>query len=618
MSIDLSKIANQLTSFSKSPQARRANEYSLKTAFMMQEMEAEEQRKADEAFINTTNTIQSIENTALKMAWREKDKAVLQENYKEHADNLKKVILEDYGGDITRFYQQGGRRELQMFAMNVLNNDKAQLMAKNTGEFAKYLEAMEGGSGDGRNIFNSVHDKALQYQRGAIDDFSYGVDMIEYKKPTQDFMKTQNPSLSQAEMYLNFGGNYNAAILNYRNEFGKSQEEANNLSDEELIEYVRGYVGGDGRTNNVRNMTPKLSNEIHTIMQSMGNVNASDLQTLENLDTNYKKQLGALSEYAFYNPGEEVEGNVYGKEVFNDYLVELAGTFIDPDFTRANGFTDDGTVTLNEVDHSSGSMYDVVGNKLEEGVTFGQGMFNSNQFEILGAMMGYKTLGGDERVLTYDQLEEINKGGKDIKVKPVMLMAMQEESTNWFGFGDESVVYKELDFDNPVKATAFNDALKTDKDLLSAKVRENAGAYEQRQDSIPVWSGLKVTSAPKKLYNYALHFNKDLDTKLEKIGIDDADINTKALLLSFALKTTQGQPETIINNIDKIFSLQNSPDFNDALKLGDMQLFLQTYADTLKGQDPSITDNEVNDFLADVSEFATAIRNTVIKTQKAQ
>ena len=115
-----------------------------------------------------------------------------------------------------------------------------------------------------------------------------------------------------------------------------------------------------------------------------------------------------------------------------------------------------------------------------------------------------------------------------------------------------------------------------------------------------------------------MHYNRDLDDKLKSIGIDDADVNTKALLLSFALKTTQGQPDSIIQNLDKIFSLQNSPDFNDALKLGDMQLFLQTYATQLKEQNPDITDNEINDFMADVSEFATSIRNSIYNEQKTK
>tara|TARA_R100001377_G_scaffold55071_2_gene32562 strand:- start:2850 stop:4715 length:1866 start_codon:yes stop_codon:yes gene_type:complete len=621
MGLDLSKVSQQLTTFSKSPAARRANEYSLKNAFMYQEMEAEEQKKADEAFINTTNAIQEVEKTAKTMAWRAKDKAVLEENYKEHADSLKQTILEDFGGDITRFYQQGGKRHLQMFAMNVLNNDKAQVMAQNTAEYKKYVDVMNSGGGD--KIFNSVHKKSDQYQAGFTDEFSYGVDMIPYSKPNKDELNSFPPNMSKAEVYLNTGANYNAAVVNYRNEFNKSQEEMDELAPEELINYVATYVGGNGTTNRISNTAPKLSNEISTIMTSMGNVNASDVMSLENLDTNYRKQLSALNEYAFYNPEQEMEGNVYGKEIFGDYLVELAGAFIDSDFTRANGYTEEGTVTLRDVDHSSGTMYDGVGNKLESGTAFGQGYFNSDQFEIMGAMMGYKTLGdGDERILTYDEMQEINKNGKDIKVKPVMLMAMQEESTNVFGFGDADVVYKELAFDNVVKADAFNKSVKADSKLLAAKVQENADAYNQRIDDVPVFNGLKITSAPKKLYNYALHYDRALTDKLGNLGIQKSDINTKSLLLSFAHTIAANNDDVthdiVIDNLDKIFSLSTNPDMNDALQTNDMQVFLETYMNQRRQEDPTITQEEQQEMFAEITELASSIRNSIIETQKTK
>jgi hypothetical protein len=390
-----------------------------------------------------------------------------------------------------------------------------------------------------------------------------------------------------------------------------------------LIEYIASYVGNSGRTNRVSDSSPKrLSNEIHNILESMGNVNASDIQSLEGFDTNYKKQLSALTEYTYYNPGEEVEGNIYGKEIFNDYLVELAGSFIDSDFTRANGYTEDGTVTLTEVDHASGGMYDVVGNKLEEGVTFGQGYFNSDQFEILGAMMGYKTIGGDERIMTYDEMHEINKGGADVKVKPVMLMALQEESTNMFGIGEESIVYKELLFDNLVKSKAFNDALKVDKNELASKVAEHADAYSQRIDDTPTFVGLKVTSAPKKLYNYAVHYDRKLNDKLKTLGIQKSDINTKALLLSFAHTIARNNDEithdVVLDNLDRVFSISENPDMNDALQMNDMQTFLQVYMAQRRQADPSITQEEQNEMFAEVTELANAIRNSIIQTQKAK
>ena len=394
------------------------------------------------------------------------------------------------------------------------------------------------------------------------------------------------------------------------------------LPEEALINYIGKYVGSSGRTNVISNATPKLSREIQTIMTAMGDVNASDIQSLEGFDTNYKKQLSALSEYAFYNPGAEVQGNIYGKEVFGDYLVALAGTFIDSDFTAANGYTEEGTVTLRDVDHSGGAMYDTAGNKLEEGVKFGEGYFNSDQFELLGAMMGYKTLGDNPRILSYDEMHEINKGGTDIKVKPVMLMAMQEDSSNIFGFGDESVVYKELDFDNPTKATAFNKVLSTDKDLLSAKVAENADAYNQRIDDTPVFAGLKVTSAPKKLYNYALHYDRKLDDKLKTLGIQKSDINTKSLLLSFAHTIAKNNDEVthdvVLDNLDRIFSLSDNPDMNDALQMNDMQTFLEIYMSQRRQEDPSITQEEQNEMFAEVTELATSIRNSIIQTQKAK
>ena len=613
MSIDLSKIANQLTTFSKSPSARRANEYSLKNAFMYQEMQEEQARKEDEAFVNTTNFIQNIENTAYKMAWRDKDKAVLQENYKEHADELKRVILEDYGGDITRFYQQGGKSHLQMFAMNVLNSDKAQTMAKNTSEFAKYIDAMNTGGEDGKNIFHTTHERALQYQRGDIDEFSYGIDMIGYNKPTSEHIKSMPPNMSKAEIWLNYGSNYQNAMFNYRAEKNKSFEEMQEVSHDDLIKYVSSYVGTYGQDGRRRPQgDAKLSNEISTVMSSIGNVNASDVNVLENMDVNYRKKLSALSELAFYDGSKELEGNIYGKTIFNDYLVELAGAFIEPEFTRSNGFDENGTLILGEVDHSGGAMYDVVGNKIPQGQNFDEPM------HMMGAIMGYKVVGGDDRILTHQEMLEINDGSAgDVKVKPVMLMALQEER-KFLGWGDENIVYKELDFDNVIKATAFNNALKADKDLLAAKVSENSQAYEQRIDTTPTFAGLKVSSEPKKLYNYALHYDRVLNEKIKNLGLQNADINTKSLLLSFAHKITQGNPENVIQQIDEIFDVTVNPDLNSALQRNDMQLFIQTYANSMMERDPEITQEMADEMLAEVTEFATAIRNSIIQTQKAK
>ena len=47
-----------------------------------------------------------------------------------------------------------------------------------------------------------------------------------------------------------------------------------------------------------------------------------------------------------------------------------------------------------------------------------------------------------------------------------------------------------------------------------------------------------------------------------------------------------------------------------------MQLFIQTYADQVRMQDPSITDEEMDEMFAEVTEFASAIRNSIIETQK--
>jgi hypothetical protein len=92
--------------------------------------------------------------------------------------------------------------------------------------------------------------------------------------------------------------------------------------------------------------------------------------------------------------------------------------------------------------------------------------------------------------------------------------------------------------------------------------------------------------------------------------------------LSFAHTIAKNNDEVthdvVLDNLDRIFSLSDNPDMNDALQMNDMQTFLEIYMSQRRQEDPSITQEEQNEMFAEVTELATSIRNSIIQTQKAK
>ncbi len=594
--MDFDKVNRASNLVSKSPNFRRNVKYNMQQEIAEQKYRDYELEKQNVARTNTLNSIKEIEKLARTYAFRDKDKARMQEIYGDAATEFKDVIASKYGGDITRFWYEGGQAELQRFRSTILDNEDSLRIKQNTEEFAKYFSAINK-KGGMSNVFQSTARLASLYGEGKVDSFRMPVaGKIEHQEPDASVYNNARPGTSKVDVVLGHMDNEFTFRLNYANEKGLNIEDADNIPYEELRKYAAQYVGGlEGYNSVIRSKKPSYANTIAEVFNN--NFNAIDGDKIidtENRSSSYKEGAKRLAQLA-QQSGGDIDAPVYGKIAFEDYLPEIINVFVDRSFKPGENFKEDSVyLEGKKVEHTTGNWFGGSGERLQEGAEF-----EGNDWSIVGVSLSYKTVGDEPRLLSK---EEVESGSYKGKVVPTYVVNLADEGF----FGGDEYISKELNFNNVLKSDAIDKLI----DYNDSEYQMGLAKEEQYIEETPIDNFVDIDrqSSPSRLYEFALYNNKAIGEQIQKIGAEKTSLATKSTLLAFSQLY-----EIDINSLYQMFSLHNSPDLHKAIVSDDPQEFINSLS--LLSQQNGQSKDDAEAIAKELASLAAAINNSIIEIQ---
>ena len=594
--MNFDKINRASNLVSKSPTFRQNVKYNMQQEIAEQKYRDYELEKQNAAQNNTLQAIQDIEKLARTYALRDKDKARMQEIYGDAAENFKEIITTKYGGDITRFWYEGGQAELQRFQKTVLGNEEAIRMKNNTEEFAKYFDTI-GEDGDMSRVFNTTAKQASLYGAGNIDTFKMPIaDRLPYDELTQNDYKNARPGTSKIDVILAHSNNEQSFRLNYANEYGMNPEDANNVDYNTIRSYAASYTGGlEGPNSIIQRKESSLSNNISEVFQNnFSQLDGDKIEDTQNRNSIFIEGTKRLQQLAQQSNGD-VDGPLYGKLAFEDYLPEIINVFVDKSFQPGKKFKED-PVYLDgkKVNHSNGIWFGDGGIKMTEGATF-----EGNMWEILGVTLSYKTVGDDPRLLSK---EEVKSGSYTGKVEPTYVVNLRDDNF----FGSDEYISKELDFNSPLKSAALDALIQYDDATYQDQLVKETKTIKNN----PVDSFIDIDrkSSSPRLYDYALYNDAAINKQLSMIGNSQPTYPMKASLLAFS--KIYGFD---IEDMHKLLSFENAPDLYEAVISNDPQLFIRNLG--LLSEENGLSKEQVTQAQKEMEELSKVIRDSVITEQ---
>ena len=597
--MDYERVNKASNLISKSPTFRRNIKYNMQQELAEQKYRDYEFEKQNTARANTLSSIQDIEKLARTYSLRDKDRARMEEIYGEAAENFKNIIQTKYGGDITRFWYEGGQAELEGFRKTVLGGEEALRMKKNTEEFAKFFDAI-GKKGGMKNVFETTSTQATMYGQGSIDTFKMPIaDKLPYEELSQEDYKNARPGTSKVDVILAHGNNEMIFRMNYANEYGMNLEDANKLDYNTVRNYAASYTGGlEGPNSVIQRKDKSLSNSISQVFQNnFGQLDGNKIIDIENRDSIFKEGTNRLQQLAQQSNGD-IDAPVYGKLAFENYLPEIISVFVDRGFDPKKKFKED-PVYLDgqKVNHATGTWFGDGGIKMTEGANI-----EGDDWEILGVTLSYKTVGDEPRLLSK---EEVESGSYTGKVEPTYVVNLRDDNF----FSSDEYISKELDFNNPLKSASLDSLIKYD----DASYQEQLNKDSQTVIDKPVDSFIDIDrgSSSSRLYDYALYNDSAVNKQLSMIGNKAPTYPMKAVLLAFSKIYQQD-----IDEMHQILSLENAPDLYEAVISNDPQLFIRNLG--LLAEQGGVSKEQISQAQKEIEELSKVIRDSVITEQSTK
>lgn len=598
MNFDKVNAANNM--LSKSPAFRQRVKYNMQQELAEQKYQDYEYEKQNAAHTNTMASIDNIQQQAKTFAYRSKDKARMSEIYTEAAEEFKNVIATKYGGDITRFWYEGGQAEIERFKQSVLGGNEAVELQKNTSEFAKYFEAIEEGEGMDK-VFNSTHKLAQLYQTGQVDTFRMPLAAkMQHKNPDAAAFKNAPPGTARVDVILAHDDNEFAFRLNYANENNLPVDTAFDVDYNKIRNYAATYVGGlEGPNAFTKSDKPRLANTISEVFDSnFAPIDGTKIMDNENRNPKFKDGTTRLQQLA-QQTDAQVEAPIYGKLAFEDYSVELVNTFIDNSFIPGKAYADDDVyLDGKKVNNSSGSWFGADGFQMEDGIEL-----EGDSWNILGTTLSYKTVGDNPKILTKEEVDAGYQG----QVEPVYVMALTAEG-GLFGLGSDDYIYKELDFKSPLKANKVNDLIKYDNASYNKQINDD-NRYQDTGKVNVNFVDVDRKSSPQRLYEFAVYNDSAIEDQLGRLSVDSPSLATKAVMLAFSQIY-----QTDIQDLNEILNVNANPDLYSAIVSDDPQLFIKNLS--LLAQERGVQQEVIEASEKELVELAGAIRNSIITQQK--
>ena len=561
-SLDFSKVAGALNTFSTSPAAKNRSKSNINLALLTEDLKEQKRARDLAGYEAMQEDQQNILGVAKTLAIRGKDIPEIEEIIRGMGTEISNVIENDYAGDIDRFYRSIGPEFMTKIRMNA--SKKLEQYSANYGEYVKLVEAQK----DGRPIFQTVLNNDENFYLGNTDKFVYGdKDMVQWETPDASYIN-KHVGRDRADVILGYQNNYQIMAANMAIEESLTDSEIQNITAQDVLEYSQHYFGakGDYATIQGSNKDVKIAKEVKDELFNLGVINAKDVFTAHTKGSSYHNKLGGLQDLTYLSEEGLNEGYaIHGYRAFRGMEAEIAEAFL-----GAKGYSDAGVDPTQDETYSKitlaslskddgGSVFDETG-MIVDGVLDVDGEFFTD-----GVILAYKTLDGKE-LLTKEEAGQVDK-----RVKPVYVMSLKG-SGNWFGFNRE-VIYKELNFENSVKANAINQLIKFDDQQHQENLKEQGEVLKQNNVTLS-YEDLNFASKPEKLNEFMSYFNQEADDAFRKLGAREPSLEMKALILALANESPNGV-ESYLDSFSKQFSAGAQPAAHKLITANDTRGFLK-------------------------------------------
>tara|TARA_B110000091_G_scaffold164440_1_gene175652 strand:+ start:24134 stop:25900 length:1767 start_codon:yes stop_codon:yes gene_type:complete len=562
--MDYSKVNNALSGW-VGPSSRRDREQA-ELGQAMQLMQANQQVQADrEAKEGKLNEwMQHIQSQASQIAVRNEDKEVVQGLYNQEKDTFLKA-LEQSGNDPVKFMNSGGRKVMQTFYNNIANSDESKRIKSNTTEIQSYYESLEGNDGENAHLIsNQTRRDFNSFMNGDIDSFS-NKQLQQWDEPNKDDVSN---SRNKVEAYLNSGDNFRKFKTNYLIEYDLPSNMFESITEEQLNDYVAGYVGGS----KAKALAPNSAEGGTAINKSYGSRITKQFS---------KMQRKTISTDALKNGSDE-----YSKAVtdFDSGRFTFGSSPENTEIMGHRGFEGD-ELMFAQMNFGENAIADLDGGSYIEGVRAGKdgtiydedGTLLPIDYEIgsiqpAGVYLGYKVKTKDGYRLV--KAEDLEGDSKDLE----HVLVQEYQDSDWFS-GKERY-YIEVDTTNPTNMAT----LSKEKGIDSALGRYTAeSGTEQTPEALVQSNPIAFGSLAGDIKPQLSIHNTQMSYSMKQMGLSPDNVVSKSLLLALA-SGSGGDISSSIGQLNRLFNPDSSPEIHDALSKGDSKLFFDLYLEGLISQ----------------------------------
>lgn len=564
--MDYSKVNNALSSWQGSGARRDRERAELGQALQMQQMAMQQQEMRDKKTQELDNWMQVVQEKASQIAVRNEDRETVQGLY----DQEREVFLaelEKAGNDPVKFMNSGGRRVMQNFYNNLSNSEEIKRIRSNTQQVQSYYESLEGNNGQNAHLIsNQTRRDFNAFMNGDIDTFN-SVQLAPWAQPKkEDYVGAAN----KAQAFLQADNNYNVFRNNYLIEYNLPSSMYETISDQQLENYVAGYVGG-GRAKALQPL-PTSGGEINKsygarVNKQLAKINRKPISTaiLRDGSEDYEFSVKDFDSGTFIYAQSPENTDIVGSRGFQGSELTFAqikwGKELIPDLdsdTYISGEKADGTI------------YDEDGVLLPVGTDLGS-------IQPMAVYLGYKIQTADGyKLVTQDDVEGTPKDAEHVII--------QEYQDDDYLTGKERY-YVEIDTSNPVKMAMLSKGKGVDDAL--ARVNKEIGVSRQ-QTTAPLSQeapskSLSLSSNEQDVASSIDIYDAPITTTMQQLGLDPSrNIVARSLLL--ALASGSDDVNSGIGQLVRLFNADASPELNEALVQGNSKLFFDLYLEGLVAQ----------------------------------
>ena len=593
MALDFSKIAGAMTTFSNSPTARRNNRYGIEQALLIRDLNKQKRQEELQAFQGMMASAENIKEVATRLGVREQDVATITQKVQGVGAKIQEEIKNNYGGNLTHFYNSVGPEYMTNISLELFNDPEIKAMSRNVGEYEKFIKARN----ENKPMFNRQINDEYAFRTGQTDNFTFGLEMIEYDMPNDSYMN-KFIGKPRTEAILAYGNNMVVAMQNYSRELGKTPDEMEDVTVEQIEQYASSYIGAKGDYANIQGTSKvgegKTAKHLQEGIAAIGQLKASTLKGYFN-DPLFKKKLTPLKTLGYLSDNPLLESNVEGKEMFNENLTQLVEAYFDlsaSDFSQIGvplGSEENGgePIALGKIMSTDGSLlFNEDGGQMMTPPDVGE------EYYVNGAMLAFKT--PDGRLIMQDE----DTSGMDDYLEPTVVVMLQNNAGflsdvgEMFGGEGDQVFYKEIDFTDPIKAERLNKLIGMDEEQYLTNLAEEGIVAKESGKSV-TFGDIKLSSKPERFREFASYYMQDLNKSLDNLGVQ-SNAQVKSLLLGIALSSKQ--PEQFIQSMPHVFSAGVNQSLNAALLSGDENLLadaLSEFLITAQGNSFAVTQGKV-------------------------